>query len=73
MKNKQMLFHTANGTFVFALNIYYKINSIPKMQHREFDVNTSKNRQISLSISSENSDENIDLLHLHLCVVIMNI
>lgn len=49
-----------NRTFGIALNIYYKNNSTPEMHYQEFNVNTSKNQQVSLSISSENSDETID-------------
>ena len=49
-----------NRTFGIALNIYYKNNSTPEMHYREFNVNTSKNQQVSLSISPENSDETID-------------
>ena len=30
------------------------------MHYQEFNVNTSKNQQVSLSISPENSDETID-------------
>lgn len=49
-----------NRTFGIALNIYYKNNSTPEMHYKEFNVNTSKNQQVSLSISPENSDETID-------------
>ena len=49
-----------NRTFGIALNIYYKNNSTPEMHYQEFNVNTSKNQQVSLSISPENSDETID-------------
>lgn len=49
-----------NRTFGVALNIYYKNNSTPEMHYKEFNVNTSKNQQVSLSISPENSDETID-------------
>lgn len=49
-----------NRTFGIALNIYYKNNSTPEMYYKEFNVNTSKNQQVSLSISPENSDETID-------------
>ena len=49
-----------NRTLGIALNIYYKNNSTPEMHYKEFNVNTSKNHQVSLSISPENSDETID-------------
>ncbi|MEQ2491891.1 RHS repeat-associated core domain-containing protein [Ruminococcoides intestinale] len=49
-----------NRTFGIALNIYYKNNSTPEMHYQEFNVNTSKTQQVSLSISPENSDETID-------------
>ena len=49
-----------NRTFGIALDIYYKNNSTPEMHYQEFNVNTSKNQQVSLSISPENSDETID-------------
>ena len=49
-----------NRTFGIALNIYYKNNSTPEMHYQEFNVNTSKNQQVSLSISPGNSDETID-------------
>ena len=49
-----------NRTFGIALNIYYKNNSTPEMHYQEFNVNTYKNQQVSLSISPENSDETID-------------
>ena len=49
-----------NRTFGIALNIYYKNNRTPEMHYKEFNVNTSKNQQVSLSISPENSDETID-------------
>lgn len=49
-----------NRTLGIALNIYYKNNSTPEMHYKEFNVNTSKNQQVSLSISPENSDETID-------------
>lgn len=49
-----------NRSFGIALNIYYKNNSTPEMHYKEFNVNTSKNQQVSLSISPENSDETID-------------
>lgn len=49
-----------NRTFGIALNIYYKNNSTPEMHYQEFNVSTSKNQQVSLSISPENSDETID-------------
>lgn len=49
-----------NRTFGITLNIYYKNNSTPEMHYQEFNVNTSKNQQVSLSISPENSDETID-------------
>ena len=49
-----------NRTFGIALNIYYKNNSTHEMHYQEFNVNTSKNQQVSLSISPENSDETID-------------
>lgn len=49
-----------NRTFGIALNIYYKNNSTPEMHYQEFNVNTSKDQQVSLSISPENSDETID-------------
>ena len=49
-----------NRTFGIALNIYYKNNSTPEMHYKEFNVNTSKNQQVSLSISPENIDETID-------------
>ena len=37
-----------NRTFGIALNIYYKNNSTPEMHYQEFNVNTSKNQQVSL-------------------------
>lgn len=49
-----------NRTFGIALNIYYKNNSTPEMHYQEFNVNTSKNQQVSLSISPGNSEETID-------------
>ena len=49
-----------NKTFGIALNIYYKNNSTPEMHYQEFNVNTSKNQQVSLSISPGNSEETID-------------
>ena len=49
-----------NRTFGIALNIYYKNNSTPEMHYKEFNVNTSKNQQVSLSISPGNSEETID-------------
>lgn len=49
-----------NRTFGIALDIYYKNNSTPEMHYQEFNVNTSKNQQVSLSISPGNSEETID-------------
>ena len=49
-----------NRTFGIALNIYYKNNSTPEMHYQEFNVNTSKNQHVSLSISPGNSEETID-------------
>ena len=39
-------------TFGIALNIYYKSDNTPEMHYKKLSVNTSKNRQASLSISA---------------------
>ena len=59
-KSNSVPLSNENRTFGIALNIYYKNNSTPEMHYQEFNVNTSKNQQVSLSISPENSDETID-------------
>ena len=59
-KSNSVPLSNENRTFGIALNIYYKNNSTPEMHYKEFNVNTSKNQQVSLSISPENSDETID-------------
>lgn len=49
-----------NRTFGIALNIYYKNNAIPETHYKEFNSNTDKKQTVSLSVTPENDDKEIE-------------
>lgn len=49
-----------NRTFGIALNIYYKNNAIPETHYKEFNSNTDKKQTVSLSVTPEKDDKEIE-------------
>ncbi len=49
-----------NRTYGIAFNIYYKNNTIPETHYKEFNANTDKKQTVSLSVTPENNDKEIE-------------